>query len=897
MAVTTIQNPPDDVLNTEPDYRVSHVFSIDDITGTFDGLTQGDVEAGELPVIDVSAAPKTTTEGVSLYPINSEFGFIVTDFDGAVEKDFYLNPEYTEGWAGDLHGEAGEQLGLVVSNAPTDTFQTPAKLGTWLAGLGGNSVKASTEHYAVMQHVLSDQLFPGDPFAAYQLDDNLMVVGGEHDGEYVADVLTYIDDENGDGEIDIRDILAPNESTITEAIAVSDDYSVTMKDDGKLLYRWGNEVKRPNDIRLEVSLPLPDEWSEEDTESGLIPLYRVTAAELVTEHTITNNPNDQIRPEDLENESAIGQLPGYTVDARGRWVSEEGFYAGDGTFYPAGTILRDPALASAAEGSLLDRIGAMSSDLEGGFTNAYYTTMDREPFMADLTDDGTDYEIGPRWRLQPDKYGQDLPGVVIPLDPRLTALPTRDEVRYEVGTDTTTVINLLDWENPVSPLSISIGYQNNSGAPSINGLNMTNDLDVAFYVKGDVKPATLYNTELLMDYEEIEIFDAGDTVTGSTGSDYLVGQGGNSFTGGAADDLFVVAYGAGEDLTGVAASTITDFAIGSDVVGLFDMGLTDLNFDHFLDQTVSGGDLVLSLGGSELVTLEGVDSELGVESFLFLNRFVAADTTGTAGDDDLAGDAGDNVIEGLAGNDTILGLDGDDTLYGGLGDDLLEGGLGDDVLDGGPGADMLMGGLGFDTASYGSATAGVLVDLLGLVAATNDAAGDTYDSIEALEGSRFADNFRGDDGGNTLFGGNSSDRLYGRAGDDTIDGGLGVDAIYGNLGVDVMSGGSAGQTDRFIYFSELESRPHIGNRDIITDFEPGIDRIEIGRIDADRTTPLSQDFTFIGNAPFSGAPGELRYVYSNGATVIQGEMDGDGWPDFEIELSGILTLTVDDFLL
>ena len=37
--------------------------------------------------------------------------------------------------------------------------------------------------------------------------------------------------------------------------------------------------------------------------------YVVTRAELVVNHWITNNPNDQLRPEDLENEAATGANP------------------------------------------------------------------------------------------------------------------------------------------------------------------------------------------------------------------------------------------------------------------------------------------------------------------------------------------------------------------------------------------------------------------------------------------------------------------------------------------------------------------------------------------------------------------------------------------------------------
>ena len=42
------------------------------------------------------------------------------------------------------------------------------------------------------------------------------------------------------------------------------------------------------------------------------PNYQVTKAHLVVNHWITNNPNDQLRPEDLENEAATGRKPSYT---------------------------------------------------------------------------------------------------------------------------------------------------------------------------------------------------------------------------------------------------------------------------------------------------------------------------------------------------------------------------------------------------------------------------------------------------------------------------------------------------------------------------------------------------------------------------------------------------------
>ena len=251
-------------------------------------------------------------------------------------------------------------------------------------------------------------------------------------------------------------------------------------------------------------------------------------------HTITNNPNDQIRSEDFENESAIGTLPTYVEEIIGDriiWTSTDDYYAGNGDLYAAGTVLRDTDLIVSEETSVLAEIGAISTDLEMGFTNAWYTTMNREPFEPVLNDDGTEYVTGPRWRLLPDKYGQDLPGVVIPTDPSDPLPVTKDQEKYEVGAETQTVINLLDWESPISPLEISAGWQNNSGDVSVNGVNMTDDFNVAFYIKGDVKPATVYSAEVLLDYEEVALHSQDTTIIGTDASDFLVGIGNNEFTG------------------------------------------------------------------------------------------------------------------------------------------------------------------------------------------------------------------------------------------------------------------------------------------------------------------------------------------------------------------------------
>jgi Ca2+-binding RTX toxin-like protein len=72
---------------------------------------------------------------------------------------------------------------------------------------------------------------------------------------------------------------------------------------------------------------------------------------------------------------------------------------------------------------------------------------------------------------------------------------------------------------------------------------------------------------------------------------------------------------------------------------------------------------------------------------------------------------------------------------------------------------------------------------------TNIAAGDSYDSIENLIGSRGFDNLRGTTGDNLIQGMANVDYIFGRSGDDTLDGGVGDDVLLGGVGADVLIGG------------------------------------------------------------------------------------------------------------
>jgi serralysin len=148
-------------------------------------------------------------------------------------------------------------------------------------------------------------------------------------------------------------------------------------------------------------------------------------------------------------------------------------------------------------------------------------------------------------------------------------------------------------------------------------------------------------------------------------------------------------------------------------------------------------------------------------------------------------------------------------------------------------------------------------------------------------------------GNDNVAGGNATDNLNGGAGNDVLNGGNGNDVLTGGMGTDSLTGG--GGADIFVYIDQAESGPGAA-RDKISDFVQGADRIDLSDLDADSTTPATEDFTFIGTAAFGSVAGQLRYTAAGGITVIEGDTDGNGLADFQIELTGEIPLQSTDFI-
>jgi len=444
---------------------------------------------------------------------------------------------------------------------------------------------------------------------------------------------------------------------------------------------------------------------------------------------------------------------------------------------------------------------------------------------------------------------------------------------------------------------------------------------------------------------------------------FIGGAGQDTLTGGAGIDTFkynalaeISPTQASISIVNPNADRITDIAVGdkinlSAIAGLSfvgigndfsgasneirvttDYGETSLDIDTDGDKYA---DFSLSLSGNP--SLE----ETTPGSRIFQ---VPANLTwnGTAGNDTKTGGNGNDTLNGLAGNDTLSGGYGNDTLIGGVGLDILIGGLGQDTLTGGAGidtfkyislaeigtnypdekiTDLAVGdkidlsaiaglsfvGIGNDFSGAGNEIrlnsgslaidtdgdeyADYTLSLSGNPTLEETAPGSRIFQVPAdltLNGTALANILTGGNGNDTLNGQDGNDTLSGGYGTDTLNGGNGADTLIGGLGVDSLTGGAGNDIFKFNSLAE------IGNLETITDFATG-DKIDLAGVDADSDLLGDQPFSFVGANDFSGVAGELRYQYG----LLEGDVDGDSYTDFYIELtgSGSLTLIASNFIL
>lgn len=138
----------------------------------------------------------------------------------------------------------------------------------------------------------------------------------------------------------------------------------------------------------------------------------------------------------------------------------------------------------------------------------------------------------------------------------------------------------------------------------------------------------------------------------------------------------------------------------------------------------------------------------------------------------------------------------------------------------------------------------------------------------------------GDADNDVLTGGNGNDRLFGGAGADSLNGGAGNDQLTDSYDIDLMSGGT--EADRLIFTDLDEFFGVVGaGLDRITDFQNGIDLIDLSAMDA----PVQ-----------SGRGSGVQFYRHGGNTIVSIGFNTPTALDV-IQLDGVYVLTAADFAL
>ena len=278
---------------------------------------------------------------------------------------------------------------------------------------------------------------------------------------------------------------------------------------------------------------------------------------------------------------------------------------------------------------------------------------------------------------------------------------------------------------------------------------------------------------------------------------------------------------------------------------------------------------------------------------------------GTSGADMLTLERAGRAVLALGGDDTVIGGGAEagpdaagNVILAGAGGDLVRAGQGADIVFGGDGDDQIFGAGFFDPSLAEEG-----------LQPTERAEADAGDLIFAGDGD---DEVFGEGGDDLIAGGAGDDRLFGRWGDDVILGGAGDDRIGGGVGADVQTGGAGAD----IFGVGFSTAPYVldtvvpsvgpdtgvgpGARDVITDFDPAEDRINVTGF---QFAFPELEIAYLGEEAFDFDLDALqvRHEVRDDVTIVElyapdyppvgGELRG------EIELLGAPVLAEDDFIL
>jgi len=403
-------------------------------------------------------------------------------------------------------------------------------------------------------------------------------------------------------------------------------------------------------------------------------------------------------------------------------------------------------------------------------------------------------------------------------------------------------------------------------------------------------------------------------------------------------------FGVSQGIEAAHATNVTNAGtIRGEVNGVFEGGSGNFKISNSATGVIQGTDrgIFITNFGTHTITNAGlisasndfaIQASFGVEKVVNWGTIIGDVSLG-GGDDVFTNfkKVGTHIKNGTFSGLTIDLGDGNDIFAGGAHREEVQDGNGSDTVKlgggtdfyvatgatGSDGTDIINAGQGIDSYDAGDATNDVDINLdsvghLGVTANTakgTDISGglvlkDSIFGFEAAAGGAGDDLIYGNKTANSLLGLEGIDTLFGLGGNDFLSGGDQSDLLIGGNGKDTLSnsgtGGPDGDLDLFVYLALSDSTVAKAGRDLISDFEDGVDKIDLLNLDA-ISGGSNDTFSFIGtNVAFSGAAGELRVMQNASGAVVQGDVNGDGKADFAIDVQDpnhLITWSSADFAL
>jgi serralysin len=366
------------------------------------------------------------------------------------------------------------------------------------------------------------------------------------------------------------------------------------------------------------------------------------------------------------------------------------------------------------------------------------------------------------------------------------------------------------------------------------------------------------------------------------------GSGGIALTGNALANRFISNAAYADTLTGGA---------GNDTFAVYHAG------DRVIEAAGGGTDRIDAYANHVLFANSSVEFIYAMGSAgrsltgnALANRFISnaayADTlTGGAGNDTFAVyHAGDRVIEAAGGgtdridayaNHVLFANSSVEFIYamGSAGRSLTGNALANRFISNAAYADTLTGGAGNDTYHLHNAGDRVIERASGGTDVIYSSVHYTLANAVSVEELRASNSV-----GLRLTGNALNQQIHGGKGRDTLEGGGGQDRLFG---------GADKQADRFVFRSLSDSATGAG-RDLIYQFQSGIDQIDLRAMDANTTRSGNQAFVFSADGPKAFG---LWLVTSSSGVLVRIDATGDARADSEIWISGVTRAVQGDFLL